>query len=240
MGTFKRCWGSAPPPRGQQGFCTSQERQKPLLWAPGGCASPKPPLCASVAIKTGKRMARSGGLFIWDTPSIGVGKAGLHSPKTGHVAAPISTTELGSRWPGHSIVPRDQGNGAAQPIVPPHPGDIGDQAGWDAAPSKKHGTCVWLAHPGARGCWLRPTVFFPLCRASSGAFYSCRWLSGTAKLRNPQRAVPGARITPGARWPPYLRRKVLVKFPLLRSQTVPGGGDQARAWLCRAHLPPLY
>lgn len=61
--------------------------------------------------------------------------------------------------PGHSNIPRDHRNGAAHPKVPPHPGDIGDQPGWDAAPSKRHG--MWGAHPGARGCWHLPRWFSP-------------------------------------------------------------------------------
>lgn len=158
----------------QEGFCTSQERQKLLPQAWSGYVSPKPPLCASVGIKTSKQMAWSSGLVIWGSPGTEVGKGELHSPKMGSVAAPTSTIKLESPWHslGTATSPETTETGRHRPKCPHIPVALGTSqgSGWDAAPGKHMGLGGHIV--GARGCWHLPTLFFPLHCASSSAFYS--------------------------------------------------------------------
>lgn len=218
----------------QGGFRTSQERQKPLPQARGGYASPKPPLCASVGIKTSKGMARSGGMV---TGGVGNGEWGSTHRRRG-AGEPLAQ-------------PRPQGpqkhGGTAQsdPVSRRRWGPVRAR-GWDAAPGKHTRDPVGTRQvPGDAG--ISPRCYSPPRRASSGAFYSSPWLCRTAKPRKPRCAVPGTPITPGTGSPALavpaaLTRKILVKFPSSRGQTVPEpeggwwggqrpGGSSALPWL---------
>lgn len=171
----------------QGGFRTSQERQKPLPQARGRYTSPKPPLCASVGIKTSKGMAHSGGMV---TGGVGNGEWGSTHQRRG-TREPLAQ-------PRHSPVSGDRRNREAQPKVTPYPGGAGDRSGLGVGmllPANTREPVGTRQVPGDAG--ISPRCYSPQRRASSGAFYSSPWLCRTAKPRKPRCAVPGTPITPG-------------------------------------------
>jgi len=136
-----------------------------------GTRLPNPPLCCCGLLKpvngrcgavawskTSKRVAWSGGLVIWGSPSTGVGKAGLPSPKLGRVAAPTSPTELETPW--HSLgTPTSPGTaerGGHSPKCSPHP-----RVRSGLGCCSRRGCGAWGAHRQCQGMLASPRTVFP-------------------------------------------------------------------------------